>query len=375
MVRPNKIAFLITDCDFGGAEQMLFELCRGLSGQFSMQVLSLKRKGHFGKLIEGLGIPVKSYGLAEVPGPGYPSDFLRALFKVRSELREFRPDLVQGVLFQGNLMARLAGRAAGVNNVLCSLHTFDRGRLKASAEKYTQGLAKKYIVVSDALAEFCAENYSIPRDKIAVIKNGIVMNPAAALDPGLAEKLGLQPGKRVVGTIGRLHREKGTDVLIQSFSRLAGEMKDLRLVIIGDGPERENLMRLAKGLGLGDRVLFAGFLPEPEKYLPLFDLFALPSRIEAMPVSLMFAMAAGRAVVATAVGAVPELIEDNHSGLLVPAEDELQLARAMSRLLADPELSKKLGANARAKAEKEFSIDRMIGSYLKLYSDALGGKS
>ena len=92
----------------------------------------------------------------------------------------------------------------------------------------------------------------------------------------------------------------------------------MKLVIIGDGPEKENLRELVSGIDLRARVIFAGFLPEPEKYIPLFKAFVVPSRIEAMPIMLMQAMAVGKAIVASKVGGVSELIEDNQTGFLVP---------------------------------------------------------
>jgi L-malate glycosyltransferase len=178
----------------------------------------------------------------------------------------------------------------------------------------------------------------------------------------------------VIGAIGRLHREKGMDILVRSFSHLAGDFPDLKLVIIGDGPEKENLRELVSRMNLSERVIFAGFLPEPEKYIPLFEAFVLPSRIEAMPIALMQAMAAGKAIVATNVGGVSELIADNQTGFLVPVEDEFLMTRAISRILRDPALSKKMGQAAKEKAAGEFSRDKMVDSYRRLYQSAVEGK-
>ena len=369
----KKIVFIITDCDFGGAEQMLYELCKALCGKFSLQVLALKGKGHFAKLIEELGIPVKNYGLGQKVGIKYFCQLCMAFFKIRRELKTLKPDMVQGILFQGNLMAKLGGRPAGCKLVLCSLHTFDRGALKKMAEKLTRGLADRCIVVSDALKKFCAEKFSIPEDKIVVIRNGIAFKKPGAERVSLAD-LAVNSSGPVLGAIGRLHREKGIDLLLRAFHHLASEFPGLALVIIGDGPEKDNLVALAEKLRIRDRVSFTGFLPEPERFLPLFSVFALPSRIEAMPVVLMQAMAAGRAIVATRVGAVAELIDDSQSGLLVPSEDESLMTRAISQILRDPDLASKLGASARSKAEREFSLDKMNASYEKLYADLLQGQ-
>lgn len=369
----KKIVFIITDCDFGGAEQMLYELCRGLAGKFSVQVLALKSKGHFAKLIEESGVPVKSFGLGPKIGAGYFAQLSGVFFKIRHELKTHNPDLVQGVLFQGNLLAKLAGRAAGCKLILCSLHTFERGALKQIAEKLTHSLADRYIVVSEALKKFCAEKFSIPESEIVVIRNGIASSQREARKISPAE-LGVKTSGALLGAIGRLHREKGIDLLLRAFARLCPELPGLGLVVIGDGPERDNLAGLAEQLGIRERVLFSGFLPEPERFLPLFSVFVLPSRIEAMPVALMQAMAAGMAIVATRVGAVAELIDDEKSGLLVPAEDESRLAQAIRRILREPALAARLGAEAKSKAEREFSLDKMLASYEQLYTSLLEGQ-
>ncbi len=364
-----KITFLITDLDFGGAEQVLYELCRGLAPKFQIQVLTLKRKGHFAKLIEELGVPVKSYGLGQKINPAYVLRLLPVFLSISSDLRKCKPDLVQGILFQGNLMAKLTGKISGSKTILCAIHTFDRARLKAVAEMLTSSLARKYIVVSGALKIFCVKNYSIPADKISVIKNGIPLPDNVPAQSNLREKLGIKPGARNIGAIARLHREKGIDLLVRAFHSLAGEFPDLDLVIIGDGPEKSKLEQMSKNLGISNRVRFAGFLPEPEQYLSLFNLFALPSRIEAMPVALMQAMAAGKAIVAAKVGGVPELMEDGKEGLLVPAEDESALSRAISRLLREPALAMALGAKAKERAGREFGLEQMLESYLALYQE------
>ena len=375
MAKLKKITFIITDCEFGGAEKMLYELCRGLRQSFSIQVLALKRKGHFAGLIEKLGIPVKSYNLPASLGLGYYFRLVPAFLKIRADLSEMQPDIVQGILFQGNFSAKLAGRLAGVKNIFCSLHTFDEGTIKVILEKLTGDMAQEYIVVSDALKIFCAQKFSIPLEKIVVVRNGIRLEQFAPPGKELREKLGVKSAGPLIGAIGRLHREKGLDVLIRSFSRVANEIPGISLLVIGDGPEKMSLEKLANDLGMSGRIAFTGFLPEAENYLPLFDLFVLPSRIEAMPIALMQAMAAGKPIVATDVGAVSELVKNNESALLVPPENEMVMAEAISRLLRDPGLSQKLGAVAKSRAEKEFSLDKMIEAYNKIYMNALEGKS
>jgi glycosyltransferase involved in cell wall biosynthesis len=373
MTKP-RLAFIITDCDFGGAEQVLSALCKGLKGDFDIRVLTLKRKGHFAKLIEAEGIEVRSLGLGEKVGLTYLFKLPIALFKTWLDLKKFKPDIAQGILFQGNLFARLAGKTAGVPSVLCALHTFEESVFKNALENMTSSLARQYVVVSGALKNFLSQKCSIPPERITVIRNGIdlsILSPSQ--DDASVGKM-LNRSGPVIGAIARLHREKGIDLLIRSFYHLAKNYPEATLMIIGDGPERQNLEKLCESLGPKKKIVFTGFQPDPHRYFCLFDIFALASRTEAMPITLMQAMAWGLPVVATRVGGVSELIEDGEEGLLVPAEDEFLLTRSMSLILKDGELGKMLGANAQARALREFSLDKMIRAYKDLYLGLVKGE-
>ena len=370
----KKIVFLITDCDFGGAEQVLFELCQAWHKEFSIYVLILKQKGYFARRIEELGVEVKSYGLNKKVNLVYMLKLPIIFIRLCWELKKIKPEIIQGILFQANLFAKLTGWLCTVPYIFCALHTFESGRIKKIIEKLSSRIADAYIVVSSALKEFCVKNFSIPRQKIWVIRNGVNLNLTLSSPEELRKSLRLKENNMVIGTIARLHREKGIDLLIRAFQALAKEFPELRLVIVGDGEERENLEALSKNLRLEDKIIFTGFQETPERYLEVFEIFALPSRIEAMPITVLQAMSLGRAIVATKVGGIPELIEDNQEGLLVEAEDQFLLTRAISRLVKDQNLRKKLGEKAKARAIKEFGLEKMLSSYRELYLRYLEGK-
>ena len=172
----------------------------------------------------------------------------------------------------------------------------------------------------------------------------------------------VRPGP-VVGWFGRFAATKGVDVLLRALP----SVPDVSCVLVGDGPERPSLERLAEDLGIADRVVMVGWADQPRNYLPGFDLAVLPSRAESLPLAVIEAMLAERAVIASDVGGVGELVLDGVTGVLVPSEDPDALARAMAQLLGEPSLAAEMGARARERALEHFSASAMARSYEALY--------
>jgi glycosyltransferase involved in cell wall biosynthesis len=185
--------------------------------------------------------------------------------------------------------------------------------------------------------------------------------------------LGLDPRQPVVGTIGRLEDRKGHDQLL----RAAGEMlagangRRPQLVIVGDGPLRESLAGQARTLGVADSVRFEGTVADVRPVLAAMDVFVLPSRAEGMSNALMEAMAAGRPVVATAVGGNTEVVTDGETGLLVPPGNPAAIARAVDGLLGDPERASRLGAAARQFVTHHFGARARVAELERLYEERL----
>ena len=148
----------------------------------------------------------------------------------------------------------------------------------------------------------------------------------------------------MIGTVGRLDEIKRQDLLIRAFGAVRARFPEVHLLLVGDGPRRDELRGLAEGLGLSDCVHFTGYQAEPEKSLQAMDLFALTSRSEGMPLSVLEAWAAGLPVVASRVGGLPELIEHGQTGLLFAPDDETELARVLGELVAEPGGAEQIGA-------------------------------
>ncbi|GAA3722066.1 glycosyltransferase involved in cell wall biosynthesis [Spinactinospora alkalitolerans] len=206
----------------------------------------------------------------------------------------------------------------------------------------------------------------VAREKVSVISSGVA-EPAFAGGTSGPDPLAGVPRPRVL-FLGRLHRQKGVDVLLRAFSRIADQ--GAHLVVVGDGPEAAGLRALADRLGVAARVHWRGFVPHEQvpPILAAVDALALPSRYEELGTVLVEALRAGVPVVAADTGGIPDVIEDGVTGLLVPAEAPEPLARALSGLLGDRDLAARLAAAGRARAAR-YRWDRLARQVLSLYAD------
>jgi len=225
------------------------------------------------------------------------------------------------------------------------------------------------VVPSRVLEQIALETWGQPRARVHRISNGIDVGAYAAppSDDAIPE-FRKRPGEVVIGTLAGLRSVKNIPRLVRAFATLPS---NTRLIIIGEGPERGAIIAEAVKCGVAERVLLTGFLPSPQHYLGLFDIFALSSDSEQFPISLAEAMAAGLPVVATDVGDVRAMLPAANQDFVIAAHDEHGYAIALSHLEADAGLRKCLGSANRAHAKKTLDENAMIARYAALYSDAL----
>jgi glycosyltransferase involved in cell wall biosynthesis len=247
-------------------------------------------------------------------------------------LRVWRPDSALDWL-----LARLATRTIAISAAV-------RGRLGRWPEAY-----RRCVVVPNGLD---LSAFVPARDRATVRRS-----------------LGLSPGDRVVGVVGRLAPFKGHEFLLQAFARLRAEDARIRLLVVGDGPRRAALERQAIELGIADAVQFTGHREDVADLLPTMEVFVLPSVAEDFGRVLLEAMALERPVVATEAGGVPEIIERQVCGLLVPPADPQALADAVRTLLADPALGRAMGRAGRQRVESAFSLQRHAELVQAVYQD------
>jgi len=206
-------------------------------------------------------------------------------------------------------------------------------------------------------------------DRSGVIRNGIEFPSLDGTFEREAKKrqLGLPVEAPLIGTVGRLHPQKGQRYLLEALPPVLRRIPDLHVLLVGDGPTRGELEALTRRLGLHGRVHFLGFRQDVPELVALLDVFVLPSVWEGLPLSLLEALALARPVVATATDGILEVIEDGDCGLVVPTKDPEALARAIVRLLGDRDEARRMALRGQQKMYVEFGVDRMVRKTAEVY--------
>jgi glycosyltransferase involved in cell wall biosynthesis len=204
-----------------------------------------------------------------------------------------------------------------------------------------------------------------------VIPNGIEVPPAPTPADRIAARalLDLDPADFVVGIVAVLRPQKAHHVLLRAIASLAPAHPRLRLVVVGDGPEEAAVRAIVGDLGIADRVLFTGLRSDVPQLLPGFDISCLSSVHEGAPLAVLESMAAGVPVVATDCGALRDMVADAGEGFIVPVGDAAVLAGRIAELIAAPDLRHAMGIRARARAERDCSIERTVQGFQQLFVD------
>jgi glycosyltransferase involved in cell wall biosynthesis len=231
--------------------------------------------------------------------------------------------------------------------------------------------ASKVVVPSQTLERIARTTWRQPYLRVERIANGIAVERYRQTpEPGSIAGFRRQPGEIVVGTAAGLREVKNLPRLVRAFAQAKPPSAPTRLLIVGEGPERDRIETESLAWGVEESILMPGFLADPSRWIGHFDLFALSSDSEQFPISLVEAMAAGLPCVATRVGDVAEMLPPGN--VVVDARDEAGLAAGLNAFLADPEKRRSVGAANRAKALAEYDEGVMISRYAALYGEAIG---
>lgn len=364
-MKKIRVMQIVNSLDIGGAERVAVNIATHLDPErFHSFVLTLEGTGPFSSIVEDRNIPLCS--LHKKPG-ARPEVF----FGIARQVRKERIDIVTthnyGPLFYGAPGARMGGCGRLVhvdhNRLLCAARRYP------VPQKILSLLAYRVIAVSREIQQNLMMIEGISPWRIMTIANGIDESLfAAPVDaPGLKVRLGIPENRIVIGTGARLVREKGLEHLLDAAALLARTRDDFAMVIVGDGPLKQDLERKARANGLHGRVSFLGARMDVHQIVRLFDIFVLPSLSEGLPLSLLEAMAASRAIVASRVGGIPEVIDHGLSGLLVNPGSAGPLAGALERFMDNPGHRAACGEQARKKFEQRHSARAMAASYARLY--------
>ncbi len=284
-----------------------------------------------------------------------------------------RIQVIHAAGMKGILTARLAGRLAGVP-VIAHLHDYlPVPPMLARPLRWTSGLATHTLTVSREVAKFADETLSIEPARTEVLANGMVIDEIekTPVEDGVAfrNSIGITADAKVIGIIGRLVPVKGHDVLLRAMPGVLAKEPTARLLIVGDGPDRQLLESRAQELGLNGYVFFAGQVTDVYAALRAVDVCAMPSLSEGLPYVLLEAMAMGKPVVASAVGGLAEALRHCENGVLVRPSDAQALTKALISVMTDHLLADTIVAGGR-KTVLTFDIanhiDRLVTIYLAL---------
>jgi glycosyltransferase involved in cell wall biosynthesis len=369
---PLRVMFLITSMPVGGAEMLLVNLIRRLDrDHFLPSLCCLKSLGPLG---EALADEIPTFH--DLIGHKYD---VRVVSRLAKLFRRQRIDAVVTVgagdkMFWG----RLAARRARVPVMLCALHSTGWpdaiGRLNRS--RLLTHWTDAFIGVAAAHGRHLIEQERFPERKVRVIPNGV---DTARFQPSpdsaaVRQTLGLKPNAPVAGIVAALRPEKNHELFLRAAARVRASFPAAQFLIVGDGPERVRLERLTTELGLGEAVHFLGTRADIPQLLSALDVFVLTSKIEANPVSILEAMAAGKPVIAPRVGSIGDSVIHGQTGFMTQPDDEQQVAARLGELFADPELALRLGRAGRAAVVARWSLQRMVEGYQQLVAEVYSGK-
>jgi glycosyltransferase involved in cell wall biosynthesis len=363
---PRRIAFCITELDPGGAERALVQIVTRLDRQhWTPRVYCLAGRGELVAVLESADIEVECLNARSKWDAG-------VVGRLAAGLRQFRPDLLQTFLFHANLVGRLAARRAGVPVVVSGVRVCEHdARWRIRLDRWTNRLVSHNVCVSTAIAD-AYRQLGIPDEKLSVIPNGVDVAAFESAVPTDLSPFGIPAGSRVLLAIGRLHPQKGFDLLIDAVGPVLEAHADVHLLIIGEGPQRAVLEQKIAATPHGSRIHLVGRQDDVAGLLRACTLFVLSSRWEGMPNVLLEALAAGVAVVATDVEGVRDVIADGVSGVITERESSVELGTAIGRLLIDPDLAARLAAAGQQHVRSEFTWERVARQYTQLWSGLLG---
>jgi glycosyltransferase involved in cell wall biosynthesis len=364
-----KVLQLISSGGYYGAENMLLNLCASQQKAGCENSLMLFYNVHapnveFYERARRRGLSVR---MVHCQGR---ADW-RAVRQIEECIQEDGIELLHTHGYKADLYGYVAARRSG-KPIVATCHNWVGGtaalgiynHLDRMALKRFQGLA----AVSDSVAQRLLDS-GVAAKKIRTIPNGIDVGPFEHALPSPALNF---DGSKVIGMVARLDLQKGFEYLLRAARELCGTFPALKVVLVGEGPDRQAIENLIHRFGLQSNVVLTGQHSDMPAIYAAMDIFILPSLNEGLPMTILEAMAASKPVIATRVGAIPSVIKDGETGLLVNPEDINGLRNALARLLADSDLCRRIGAAGHDWVSRNYTSEAMAMKYRQMYDEVLG---
>ena len=379
-----NIDLVITELDVGGAEKNLVTLAKGLRDRgddvrvFSLWRLPGSQRPSAGRSSQAgqdkLVRELTAVGIPCVGGKGEsPLDFPGTLNQLRRWLARRRGGVCQSFLVHANIASGWLAHRCGKDVWVAGLRVAEPTRFRNRLERRALRKADAVACVSQGVLQFAQTELNVPPSKTTVIPNAVDMDRYASADPFAWSQIGWPEDSEVVLFVGRLHSQKGIELLQRQVDAIAPADSKRRLLLLGDGPLRSELEAWVEEIG-SQRVRVLGWQDDVAPFYRGSQLLALPSRFEGMPNAVMEAMAAGLPVVCTRTEGIPELLGDD-SPQVVPIDDEVALADRIVSLMESPDDRRRLGKTNHNHVGEHFSREAMVDRYRQLYASLLEGNS
>jgi len=371
----TRILEIIPTLDRSGAEKQLTLLAGGLPrDEFDVHVCALTRGGPLEADLRQAGIPVSIVGKPRKIDP-------RAFLRLRRLIARLRPELIHTWLFAANAYGRAAALTCGVKRLVAGERCVDPWKtwVELSIDRFLARRSLRIVANSSGVKEFYVR-HGLPAEKFEVIPNGVLAPPpCTSTREELLAELGLPAGARLVAIIGRLWPQKRVKDAIWAADVIKVFRGDVHLLVIGDGPDRDRLLKFREDVRIADRVHFLGHRADVFRILPHLEALWSPSAYEGQSNVILEAMSVGLPVVATDIPGTRDLVVHEVTGCLIPTTDRAAAATTVNRdvaaglahhtcrLLDDPELGPRLGQAARQRVLVEFSVEKMVARYADLY--------
>ncbi len=361
-MRQLRVLHVIGGGEFGGAERHILNLATAIDpGVVEVSVCCLF-EDPFLRVAREAGIRAYSIPMR------HKLDF-GIITKLREKIINDKIDIVHTHGVRANLIGRLAAKMSGVDTVITTVHSmlardypdaFSR-LANMFIEKASSNMTRHFIAVSGGLQKALIQQ-GIPENKITVIYNGLdpeQFRKKTSSDTSWREKSGIPPEVSLVSIVGRLHQVKGHRYFLRAAAELLEERDDIHFLVVGSGPEGDDLEEFTRELGISPKVTFTGFVSDVSQLMPELDLLVVPSLWEGFGLTALEAMAVGIPVVATSVGGLPEIVEHGSTGLLVPPADAAALAKSIVWIIDHPLEAREMAAAAKSVVEKKFTAAAM----------------
>ncbi len=369
-----RILIVTTDSKICGTESMILTLLKHLHREpYQPYLVTLMGPGDLIQAAKEYGIDGQNLGLTR-------RQLVQGFFSFHKIIKTVKPDIIHSFLIHSNLYARATKffhRNLSVISGIRTVYTVkDYGKLYGWVERLSHPLDNFYVANSQHGLQSVIDHIGLPKEKLLMIHNGLDLENFESFDPTPSREsirkevrfeFAIKDQALVMGIVAQLRPPKRHDLLLLALAKLKDRYPLLHLLIVGQGQIQTDLKNLAVNKGIENRVVFTGYRADVSRILHGMDIFALPSVVEGLPVSIMEAMYAELPVVAARVGGIPEVVSAGESGLLCEPGNLDDLCQALIRLIESPELRIKMGAAGKERIRSQFSAEHMARRFESLY--------